>query len=748
MLALALGLLLRSLTHALPLNAPLLPEYDYIIAGGGIAGLTVANRLSEDFAVNVLLLEAGPADHDELFIQVPGMIGDGIGSIYDWNLSTVPQVALDGAPRSVPQGYGLGGGSLINGMLWNRGGISDYDDTVQLGNPSWSWDDMMPYFTRSETYHPVDSIELAVNYSIEANMSAHGTTGAVNVSFAHWFWDSSALLFDALNELGVPTAYDPNQGLIAGASFLPLSLDPVAATRSTARRAYYDPVATRPNLWVSTGQHVTQILFDSASTNTDASVTSAQDTSAGQGTSPVIPGGIFGGTTTLNVSGTRSHSPSSTKHHLLRRLWSTLTGALFYRQDSGSQSTNIPSVRAVGVEFASDARSSRQTVRASREVIVAAGALHSPQLLMLSGIGPSSVLQPLDLPVNIDLPGVGSNLHDHAQVWTWYPYNNSAHPSPLDFFTEPSFAENAWASYWANRTGPLTSGAFDGVAFPALALIVNGSTDISDAASAQIADQYLPTGTDPSVVLGYARELQLLTSALADPIRASYEIINANSGALTVANMRPFSRGTVTVASSQPFDPPIIDPRYSSNPIDAQVLLAAIRFNERLIVTNALSELDPVQMYPAAGATDEDILQWINTHMQTEYHPVGTCAMMPLELGGVVSPDLLVYGTANLRVVDSSIIPVLPAAHLQAVVYGIAEKVDIPGDSRGGMRRVLIRAAQAADIIKAANFAPATALFSYDPPSTSPAAGTPSSISAEDVVTTYTTVVATQTVYI
>ncbi|TKA83176.1 hypothetical protein B0A55_00710 [Friedmanniomyces simplex] len=691
-----------------------------IVVGGGVAGLTIASRLSEDPDTNVLLLEAGPADENELFVNVPGMIGDGIGSIFDWNLSTVPQSALDGNSRSIPQGYGLGGGSLINGMLWNRGEVGDYDNFVGLGNPGWSWNDTMPYFIRSESYHPITSLEIAVNYSIEANMSVHGTTGPVNVSFAHWFWDTSTLLFDALNELGVPTAYDPNEGQIAGASFLPLSLDPVDATRSDARRAYYDPVADRPNLWVSTGQHATQVLFDGTSTKDDATVTTSQGNSVGQGTSPGpgIPG-IFGGTTTLNVSQSGdvpSSLTTSRLRSLLHRLWDATKRATLPRQVS------------------------QQLLRFSgrlASIIVAAGALHSPQLLMMSGIGPASVLQNSTIPVNVDLPGVGSNLHDHGQVWTWYPYNDSAYPSPMDFFDDPTFAENAWTDYWANRTGPLTSGAFDGVAFPALAFITNGSTAVPVAASNQTASQYLPPGTDPTVLLGYAQQLELLINALADPTRASYEIINANDGALTVANMRPLSRGTVTINSSQPLDPPVIDPRYGSNPVDAQVLLAAIRFNQRLIATQSLSQLNPIQMYPAADATDEDILQWINTHMQTEYHPAGTCAMMPLGLGGVVSPELLVYGTSNLRVVDSSIIPMLPAAHLQAVVYGIAEK--------------------AADIIKAANSSTASLTFAYDPLPTSSSdsrvlspvvATSTTAADSVDASTTYVTVVATQTVYI
>lgn len=489
------------------------------------------------------------------------------------------------------------------------------------------------------------------------------------------------MLFGALNELGVPTAYDPSNGLIASASFLPLSLDPSNESRSTARRAYYDPVVERPNLWISTGQHVTQILFANGASNTDATTSTPEDHSVGQGFSPEA-GGIYGWTSPVNVT-YRSVPDKSAGPNSPRQLWRRLKGSITSRQvlmQSPPSDLGAETLVAIGVEYAADAQSLRRTVAATREVIISTGALHSPQLLMLSGIGPAAALDSLDIPVNLDLRGVGSNLQDHAQSWCWFQYTNSSFPNPM---TENYSA--AETEYWTNRTGPLTTNVVDGVAFPPLPLIVNGSMAVANQAQAQSADQYLRTGTDSTVIAGFAAQQALMVAALTDITRASYEILNANDGVLAVGGMRPLSRGIVTINSSKPFDPPVVDPRYGSNPVDLQVLLAAMRFNERLVRTDSMAPLEPMQVSPASGLSDADLLTYLRNNLQTEYHVGGTCAMLPRALGGVVDSSLLVYGTSNVRVVDASIMPMLPAGHLQAVVYGIAEKVRLVIGFAGGM---------------------------------------------------------------
>ena len=227
-----------------------------------------------------------------------------------------------------------------------------------------------------------------------------------------------------------------------------------------------------------------------------------------------------------------------------------------------------------------------------------------------------------------------------------------------------------------NTLGPWTAGSPNALAFPPLSLISNRSGTILTSANNQDPSQYLVAGLDPAIIAGYALQKDSLVRRLGENTVAAYEIINNNAGSLTVSVMHPLSRGTCTINTPDPFEPPIIDPRWLSNPVDRQVLIEALLFNRKILATPSMLELQAAQFVPPIDADEAALNQVINNGIRTEFHPSGTCAMLPLEHGGVVDSHLRVWGTQNLRVVDAGIFPLVPAAHLQAVVYGVAEKVN------------------------------------------------------------------------
>ncbi|KAL8652785.1 MAG: hypothetical protein Q9210_002482 [Variospora velana] len=639
--------------HGRDLNAPLLDSYDYIVVGCGISGLVVTNRLTEDPSVSVLCIEAGDPDQYEPIIQTPVYVGADIGGIYDWLLSTTPQTQLDGAARPMPQGKVLGGGSILNAMCWNRGGQDDYDAWAALGNPGWDWEGMLPYFIKAQRdLHTrlLTGHRPRVFHQLQPTGAWLLWTGASQLSKILL---PAVDLFAALNYLGVPTQFDPNDGSSAGAAFVPTDLDPINQTRSDARRAYFDPYVSRPNFHVITGQFVTRILIEGVGSNFEVSNPTPGGNEDGNGMNGMASNNGFG----FGPGGTTPALDNTTDARLLRR-----------------QSPSTSSLRITGVEFAATASDARRTVSATREVIVAAGSLHSAQLLQLSGIGPSSLLSTYDIPIALDLPGVGNNLQDHCLVGTFYPYNNASYPSPTQLTTNASYNAMAEMEYNTFKTGPWTAGSPNALAFNPLPLISNNSASILSGANDQDPTAYLPGGLDPTIVAGYTLQKQSLVRRLAETTVASYEIINNNAGSLTVAVMHPFSRGQCYIRSADPFEPPSIDPRWLTNPVDRQVLIEALLFNRQILATPAMLPLSPAQFVPTVDADEDAINAIINTGIRTEFHPSGTCAMLPLEQGGVVDPHLRVYGTQNLRVVDAGIFPMIPAAHLQAVVYAVAEK--------------------------------------------------------------------------
>ena len=223
--------------------------------------------------------------------------------------------------------------------------------------------------------------------------------------------------------------------------------------------------------------------------------------------------------------------------------------------------------------------------------------------------------------------------------------------------------------------GPWTAGSPNGLAFPPLPLISNNSASILSNALNQDPSEYLVSGLDSTLIAGYIAQKASIIQRLGTTTSAAYEIINNNAGSLTVSVMHPLSRGTCYISSADPFEPPVIDPRWLTNPVDRQVLVEALLFNRQILATPPMLELQAAQFVPPMDADEEALNEVIDNGIRTEFHPSGTCAMLPLEQGGVVDSHLRVWGTQNLRVVDASIFPLVPAAHLQAVVYGVAEKV-------------------------------------------------------------------------
>ena len=245
--------------------------------------------------------------------------------------------------------------------------------------------------------------------------------------------------------------------------------------------------------------------------------------------------------------------------------------------------------------------------------------------------------------------------------------------TPYSFQYSTSAHDAAYNSYISSRTGPLTAIPSNALAFPSLPQTINNTPDFVGAASA--GGRYYPDGYDSTLQAGYEQQFTSILTRLLETTTPAFENLNNNAGGLDISIQHPLSRGTVHIASSDPFASPAIDPRWLINPFDRQLMIAAMQLNQRILDTDPIQELMPSYVSIPQDASADDLNAILQDSLGTEYHYSGTCAMMPHDLGGVVDADLLVYGTDNVRVVDTSIFPLVPTAHLSAVVYAVAEKV-------------------------------------------------------------------------
>lgn len=340
-----------------------------------------------------------------------------------------------------------------------------------------------------------------------------------------------------------------------------------------------------------------------------------------------------------------------------------------------------PNLTAIGVKIVSREDGSVRKTYARKEVILAAGAISTPKLLQLSGIGPMEVLTKAGVEVRQNLPAVGANFQDHPAAYTSWNYSNLQFPNMNSIYTNATFNESAWGEYVTNHTGPYTTATGNTAVFLPLPQILPSNESIVREMKQQKATDYLPSiyKDNNTLLKGFEAQRKILISHFSSKESAVAELpIPPASPPTVVVIEKPLSRGTVALDPFNPWGQPIVQYNTLMNPIDQEVLLVLIRYLRGLNNEPLLSGYFPLETVPGEAArTDEEIMAALvaaGSISPSFAHPSGTCAMMPAELGGCVGSDLLVHGTKRLSVVDASIMPLIPATHLQTTVYAVAEK--------------------------------------------------------------------------
>ncbi|KAJ4350509.1 uncharacterized protein N0V89_009130 [Didymosphaeria variabile] len=611
---------------------------DFIVIGGGIGGLVVANRLSEHEDKKVLLIEAGKHRYGDPKIDTVGMLSTLYGDPeYDWDFMTEPQVSwtrqynLTLYPRHVsdncqqthvhgrqiphPRGKVLGGSSAINFCANVYPSKANFEAWKALGNNGWDADGLAPYFRKYSRFTP-PSPETKKLLSIDyINEELHGKEGPLPVTIPDVYGPFQASWVKAFDKLGWCNTDDPIEGEKLGTFVCGLTIDPGTKTRGYAASAYYtSEVATRANLQVLTETFVEKIL------------------------TKIVDGLVV-------ATGVRVQTNDGAHHEIF----------------------------------------------AKKEVILSAGTIQSPQILELSGIGQKELLEKHGIPVVLNSPGVGENLQDHAISAPCFEIADDQ--ISADVMRDPNIVQAALQQYMTTKSGPLVGIPISVTMLP----FVDSNGRVSHDEIAKLINQYVD---GPDLPIWQKKQYELLQNQILEPNEAAgYAMmlplqLNISSGktemkellaptnpknfiTIMAVNNHPFSRGFCHIRSANPRDKPILDPRYLSHPLDLEVLARQTQYIEKIVETQPFASLlKPSGRLPEGKmATDLDAAKEIvKERLLSTFHPVGTCAMMSKEIGGVVDSRLKVYGTKNLRVVDASVFPLETLGNIQATVYAVAEK--------------------------------------------------------------------------
>lgn len=526
-------------------------DFDYIIVGAGSAGCVLANRLTEDGKSTVLLLEAGGKD-TSLMIHIPvGYAQTLKDPKVNWMYETEPDPGTHDRTHTWPRGKVLGGSSSINGLLYIRGQRQDYDGWAQMGLRGWSYDDLHPYFVRSQNQERDD-------------MDGHGQGGPLNVSDVTEAHPVSDAVIEAGKSLGLPHR-DVNGEDQEGVAYYQLTVK--NGRRCSAAVAYLNPAKKRQNLQIETKALASRVLFEGK--------------------------------------------------------------------------------RAIGVEYTQNGQT--KTAKARAEVLLAGGAINSPQLLELSGIGNPELLNAQGIEVVSALPGVGENLQDHFVIGNRYRMKDGT-PSVNQQSRGLAMIGEVF-KYLTQRKGLLTLSAAHVAAF------VKTRPEL---ATPDVQYHILPATMD----------LQKMTET------GDMELEKQPGITIAPCQLRPESRGSVHIKSARHDNHPAIRPNYLSDPLDQQTAVAGIRWARELANQPALAQYIEHELEPGeALQSDEEILEFARETGGTIYHPVGTCKMgIDGDTNAVVDAALRVRGVEGLRVIDASVMPRLVSGNTNAPTIAIAEK--------------------------------------------------------------------------